>query len=65
MLHCTSIYTIVGDCDSDADCIPGLRCGTDNCPHKLIASFDSTDDCCFKPEETTLKPPKGIKPGIS
>ena len=35
-----------GDCDTDADCLPGLRCGKDNCKGD---DFDSTDDCCIDP----------------
>merc|ERR1711872_439455 len=36
-----------GDCDSDSDCQRGLLCGDNNCKGN---SFDSTDDCCFKPQ---------------
>ena len=32
-----------GDCDSDADCKQGLKCGLDNCSGP---NFDSEDDCC-------------------
>ena len=41
-----------GDCDSDDDCLEGLKCGTNNC---LSArwfwdeDWDSQDDCCYKP----------------
>jgi len=42
-----------GDCDSDDDCMEGLKCGSDNC---LSArwfwdeNWDSYDDCCYKPD---------------
>jgi len=35
-----------GDCDSDAECSPGLKCGSGNCRG---LGFDSTDDCCYDP----------------
>ena len=31
-------------CDKDSDCLPGLKCGVDNC---VGDSFQPTDDCCF------------------
>ena len=37
-----------GDCDSDADCLDGLKCGTDNCPSTRSSDWDSSDDCCYK-----------------
>ena len=33
-----------GDCDSDSDCLPWLKCGKDNC---FGPGFDDTDDCCM------------------
>ena len=39
-----------GDCDIDADCVDGLKCGTNNC-NIAINHWDSTDDCCYKPRE--------------
>ena len=45
-----------GDCDNDADCASGLRCGTDNCaafhdlsgmPCEAEYTWDTTDDCCY------------------
>ena len=36
-----------GDCDSEFECMPGLTCGTNNCP----AGFPSDHDCCL--ESTT------------
>ena len=33
-----------GDCDKDSHCLPGLKCGKDNC---IGDGFDKTDDCCF------------------
>ena len=38
-----------GDCDSDDDCMEGLKCGTHNCLIKTGLQWDSTDDCCYKP----------------
>ena len=38
-----------GDCDSDSDCMTGLKCGSNNCKVKTGLDWDSTDDCCFKP----------------
>jgi len=38
-----------GDCDSDAECSPGLKCGSGNCRG---LGFDSTDDCCYDPRQT-------------
>lgn len=49
-----------GDCDKDADCKSGLKCGTDNCGafrrpagwlKSSAAGFDSTDDCCYAPQK--------------
>ena len=37
-----------GDCDSDADCNPGLVCGKANC---VGSGFDATDDCCMSPSK--------------
>ena len=44
---CYNIAEGDGDCDSDADCQPGLSCGENNC---VRAQFDS-DDCCFRRSE--------------
>merc|ERR1712226_754509 len=38
-----------GDCDSDADCLDGLLCGTGNCPSTRSDAWDASDDCCYKP----------------
>ena len=35
-----------GDCDKNIDCLPGLRCGKNNCPK----SFQMADDCCYDPK---------------
>ena len=32
-----------GDCDEDAECAWGLRCGTNNCP------WGDGDSCCYMP----------------
>ena len=44
-----------GDCDTDADCLDGLLCGTGNCPTTRSAFWDVNDDCCYKPGEKRLK----------
>ena len=36
-----------GDCDIDADCQDGLRCGINNCPQ----GSDPLADCCFNPAD--------------
>ena len=36
-----------GDCDWNSDCLPGLRCGSNNCRGNS-ALLDSSDDCCVK-----------------
>ena len=39
-----------GDCDNDAECQPGLKCGKDNC--RAIYGDDKIDskmDCCYNP----------------
>merc|ERR1712168_253060 len=46
-----------GDCDTDADCGQGLKCGTDNCQG---TGFDSTDDCCML-QGGGLEVPKGAE----
>ena len=38
-----------GDCDSDAECRRGLKCGQDNCKQKSGQQWDNSDDCCYKP----------------
>ena len=38
-----------GDCDSDIDCLEGLKCGENNC-NANSGNWASTDDCCFKPK---------------
>ena len=38
-----------GDCDSDDNCILGLKCGDNNCPTKTGLKWDLNDDCCYKP----------------
>ena len=45
----------LGDCDNDTDCLPGLKCGVNNCPNALVPSFDITDDCCFNPATSLEK----------
>merc|ERR1711953_235784 len=46
-----------GDCDTDAQCAPGLVCGKENCQG---TSYDNTDDCCMFPDGG-LEPPKPAK----
>ena len=43
-----------GDCDSDEDCLQGLKCGVDNCKQKSGLEWDSTDDCCYKPGKHSI-----------
>ena len=39
-----------GDCDNDADCKEGLKCGkTFNCSLKKGFDWDDTDSCCYDP----------------
>ena len=33
-----------GDCSEDADCMPGLMCGKNNCPKDM--GFGERSDCC-------------------
>ena len=45
-----------GDCDSDSDCLSGLKCGSNNC----LSDFNwggSSTDCCYKPSPPTPTPP--------
>ena len=51
---CTSgrkCYEGEGDCDTDDDCMPGLRCGQDKnyCRVNTGHSWDTGDDCCYRP----------------
>ena len=44
-----------GDCDSDSDCLDGLKCGYDNCqPAWTGMEWDETDDCCYDPTKSKL-----------
>ena len=43
-----------GDCDIDADCKVGLKCGEDNCSQKSDMKWDKTDDCCYRESGTKL-----------
>jgi len=36
-----------GDCDNDAECESGLKCGNNNCL-QFAAYFHPKDDCCFE-----------------
>ena len=44
-----------GDCDTDNDCMPGLRCGQssfgDYCRIKDGHEWDVDTDCCYKPSK--------------
>ena len=46
-----------GDCDNDGQCLPGLRCGVNNCHG---GSFDGSDDCCYRPSVATTTPRHGL-----
>ena len=35
-----------GDCDIDADCQDGLKCGSNNCKN---GGDEAADDCCYNP----------------
>ena len=37
-----------GDCDSDDECVAGLKCGQDNCDPAL--GFPANYDCCYDPD---------------
>ena len=37
-----------GDCDTDDECISGLKCGQDNCDTAL--GFPANYDCCYDPD---------------
>ena len=41
-------YEGEGDCDNDDECMPGLRCGVDNCRVK-VSPWHFATDCCYKP----------------
>jgi hypothetical protein len=44
-----------GDCDADTDCVEGLKCGNRNCIQKSGLQWDSTDDCCYVPDDNEDK----------
>ena len=39
-----------GDCDQDFHCLPGLKCGKDNCKDFNPAA-EGAADCCYEPGE--------------
>ena len=39
-----------GDCDQDFHCLPGLKCGKDNCKDFNPAA-EADSDCCYEPGE--------------
>ena len=44
-------YEGEGDCDYDEDCMPGLRCGVNNCRVKSGYEWHKDTDCCYKPSK--------------
>ena len=38
-----------GDCNSDFDCLDGLRCGNENC-NENSGNWVPGADCCYKPK---------------
>ena len=47
-------YEGEGDCDYDEDCMPGLRCGVNNCRVKSGYEWHKDTDCCYKPSKNTI-----------
>ena len=45
-----------GDCNSDVDCVDGLKCGKENCNQKSGLDWVSTDNCCYKPDDDEDRP---------
>ena len=45
-------YEGEGDCDYDDECMPGLRCGENNCRVK-VSPWHKDTDCCYKPGRGT------------
>ena len=43
-----------GDCDTDSQCADSLVCGSDNCHHSRLLSFDLTDDCCEASDDMSI-----------
>ena len=37
-----------GDCDSDSDCLPGLKCSDNENCRSFDSRWDSEADCCYK-----------------
>merc|ERR1712227_660426 len=44
-----------GDCDTDADCKTGLKCGSNNCKPSTANNYNSNSDCCYKPSDCPEK----------
>jgi len=51
---CTLIAEGDGDCDKDSDCMPGLKCGVDNCANTI--QFNGNSDCCYRPVSCSAPP---------
>merc|ERR1712227_1018420 len=43
-----------GDCDSDADCKTGLKCGSNNFKPSTANNYNSNSDCCYKPSGSVI-----------
>ena len=42
-----------GDCNSDSECLEGLKCGNSNC-NANSGSWSPNSDCCYKPKSMLI-----------
>ena len=42
-----------GDCNSDSECLDGLKCGNNNC-NENSGNWVNADDCCYKPKSNFI-----------